>query len=186
MPLPYILEMRSTVISTGRSHRFREGPRKPARGFTLVEIMVVVTIISFLAMLAVPAIRKVELRARASATVNDLRVFETAFQTYASEKGGFPPGGDPGVLPTEMVDRIKSTDWAKVSPVGGHYTWERDQTFGGVHCTAAITIDTTGDSSLTSDADQLEAIDRLVDNGDLSSGNLIFGGTGNLVWIVER
>lgn len=174
------------MISTWWSHRFGERPRGLARGFTLVEIMVVVTIISFLAMLAVPTIRRIQIRARASATANDLRVFETAFQTYATEKGGFPPESDAGVLPPPMVDRIKATDWAKVSPVGGHFVWARDQVFGGVKCKAAITISTTGDSPLTSDADQLEAVDRTIDDGNLSTGNLIFGGTGSLVWIVER
>jgi type II secretory pathway pseudopilin PulG len=148
--------------------------------------MVVVTIISFLAMLAVPTIRRLEVRARASTTANDLRVFETAFQTYATEKGGFPPAAAPGVLPPEMTGRIKDTDWSRVSPVGGHYAWERDETFGGVHCTAVITISTTGDSTLTADADQLEAIDRTIDDGNLNTGNLIFGGTGSLVWIVQQ
>ncbi len=185
-PGPLLIEMRSTFSSLKSWRRLGRKPRQSARGFTLVEIMVVVTIISFLAMLAVPAIRKIEVRARATATVNDLRVFETAFQAYAAEKGGFPPAAAAGTLPTEMVDRIKATDFAKASPVGGHYTWERDQVFGGVRCKAAITIDTTGDSTLSADADQLEAVDRVIDDGNLSTGNLIFGGTGSLVWIVER
>ena len=148
--------------------------------------MVVVTIISFLAMMAVPITRKLQARARATATANDLRVFETAFQTYATEKGGFPAASDPGVLPPEMAGRIKDTDWAKASPLGGHYAWESNQVFGGVRCKAAISINTTGDSVLTSDADQLLALDRMADDGDLDTGNIIFAGTGSLVWIVER
>jgi prepilin-type N-terminal cleavage/methylation domain-containing protein len=156
------------------------------RGFTLVEIMVVVTIISLLAMLAVPTIKKLQLKARASATANNLRVFETAFQTYATERGGFPAASDPGVLPTEMVGRIKDADWTKVSPLGGHYAWESNQVFGGSRCKAAISISTVGDSELTSDADQLETLDRMVDDGNLNTGNLIFAGSGSLVWIIEH
>ena len=148
--------------------------------------MVVVTIISFLAMMAVPVFKRIEMRTRASATANNLRVFEAAFQTYATEKGGLPTASDPGVLPPEMVDRIKATDWSKASPLGGHYAWEIDQVFAGVHCRAAITINTTGDSAVTGDADQLETLDRMIDDGDLNSGNLIFGGDGSLVWIVEH
>ena len=158
----------------------------PVRGFTLVEIMVVVTIISFLAMLAVPTIRRLQVWARASTTANNLRVFETAFQTYATEKGGFPPAADPGDLPTEMAGRIKATDWASASPLGGHYAWESNQVFGGQRCKAAISINTSGDSVLTSDADQLLMLDRMIDNGDLNTGNLIFAGSGSLVWIVEH
>ena len=170
-----------------RSRRFGVGSAAPARGFTLVEIMVVVTIISFLAMMAVPAIRLVELKARATATANDLRVFETAFETYASEKGGFPPSStDPGVLPAGMTDRIKAGNWASASPVGGHFSFEANQDFGGVHCTAAITISSTSDSPLTADGAQLQALDKIIDDGNLNTGNLIFGGSGSLVWIVER
>ena len=149
--------------------------------------MVVVAIISLLAMLAVPAIRKVELRSRATATANDLRVFETAFQTYATEKGDFPSASpSPGILPPEMVDRIKATDLANASPIGGHFSFERNQTYAGVQCRAVITISTTGDSTLTPDADQLEMLDKIIDDGNLNTGNLIFGGSGSLVWIVEQ
>jgi type II secretory pathway pseudopilin PulG len=148
--------------------------------------MVVVTIISFLAMMAVPTIRKLPLRARASATANNLRIFETAFQTYANERGGFPAAADPGELPPEMVGRIKDTDWSAVSPLGGHYAWESNQVFGGVRCKAAISISTAGGSALTGDADQLEILDRMVDDGNLNTGNVIFAGSGSLVWIIER
>lgn len=168
------------------SRRFRERPCRQTRGYTLVEIMVVVTIISFLAMMAVPIIRKLQLRARASTTANDLRVFETAFQTYANERGGFPAAADPGVLPPEMVGRINERDWSKVSPLGGHYAWEIDQVFASGRCKAAISINTTGDSALTSDADQLQILDRMVDDGNLNTGNLIVAGSGSLVWIIER
>lgn len=148
--------------------------------------MVVVTIISFLAMTAVPTIRLVQRKARASATANDLRVFESAFQGYASERGSFPASTDPGVLPPEMVGRLKEADWVKVSPLGGHYAWESNQVFGGSNCKAAISINTTGDSPITSGADQLEEIDRMIDDGNLNSGNLLFAGGGSLVWIIER
>lgn len=178
--------MRSSPISTPRSRRLRDGLRVRARGFTLVEIMVVVAIISFLAMMAVPAFRKLQSRARATATANDLRVFETAFETYASEKGVFPPSASPGELPPEMAGRIKGDDWTQASPIGGHFTWERNVDFGGNKVSAAITITSTSDSTLTGNAAELEELDRILDDGNLSTGNLIFGGSGSVVWIVEH
>ena len=168
------------------SRRFRDRPGRQTRGFSLVEIMVVVTMISLLGMIAVPTLRKLQIKARASATANDLRVFEASFQAYATEKGGFPAAADPGVLPSEMVGRIKETDWSKVSPLGGHYAWEGNQVFGDVRCKAAISINTSGDSALTSDAEQLETLDRMVDDGNLNTGNLIFAGSGSVVWIIEH
>ena len=160
--------------------------RGRAGGFSLVEVMIAVAIVSFLAMMAVPAVSRLKNKARASATAHDLRVFEAAFQGYASEKGVFPTTSDPGQLPPEMVDRIQAEAWAKISPVGGHYAWAHNQVFNGVPCAAAITITPTPDSALVNDADQLEALDRMIDDGNLGTGSLIFGGDGSLVWIVER
>lgn len=180
-------KMRSSIISVRWSRHATEGPGVRARGFTLVEIMVVVTIISFLAMMAVPTISKVENRTRATALANNLRVFSEAFETYAAAKGLFPPSSaTPGVLPTEMADRIKASAWSQASPLGGHYTWESDQVFGGSRCKAAISITSTADSTLTGNADQLEELDRMIDDGNLNTGNLIYGGSGSLVWIVEH
>lgn len=166
--------------------RLRRSLRRQASGFTLVEIMVVVTIISFLAMAAVPAFQKIQRKARSSAVANDLRVFEAAFHTYAMERGSFPAEADPGVLPPEISGRLSESAWLKVTPIGGRYDWESNQVYGGVHCKAAIAIVTAGNATLTSDADQLEDLDRMMDDGNLNTGNLIYGGVGSLVWIVER
>ena len=178
--------MRPPVILIGWPRRRGARAGGLAGGFSLVEIMVAVAIVSFLAMMSVPAVSRLKNKTRASAAAHDLRVFEAAFQGYASEKGAFPATSDPGVLPTEMVDRIQTEAWAKISPVGGHYAWAKNQVFNGVPCTAAITITPTADSALVNDADQLEALDRMIDDGNLSTGSLIFGGDGSLVWIVER
>ncbi|MSU66465.1 MAG: prepilin-type N-terminal cleavage/methylation domain-containing protein [Opitutus sp.] len=57
------------------------------RGFTLLEIMVVVTIISVLAMLVVPAFARIQRRAKTTTIMNDFRVFETAFVACSQENG---------------------------------------------------------------------------------------------------
>ncbi len=148
--------------------------------------MIVVTIISFLAMMAVPVFRRIENKARATAMGDDLRVFGNAFEAYASEKGGFPAATNPGVYPPEMAGRIKESDWTRASPLGGHFAFETNQDFAGVRYSAVITVSTTSDSALTGNADQLEELDKMVDDGNLNTGNLFYGGSGSLVWIVER
>lgn len=178
--------MSSPISTTCSQIRLLRNLRRQASGFTLVEIMVVVTIISFLVMAAVPAFQKIQRKARSSAVASDLRVFETAFQIYAAERGGFPAAADPGVTPPEMTGRLQESAWLKVSPIGGRYAWEANQVFGSVLCKAAISISTAGNATLTTDADQLEELDRMMDDGNLSTGNLIYGGVGALVWIMER
>jgi prepilin-type N-terminal cleavage/methylation domain-containing protein len=55
------------------------------RGFTLVEIMIVVSIIALLAALAVPGFLRARKRSQASRIINDLRLIDSAVDQYAIE-----------------------------------------------------------------------------------------------------
>ena len=59
-------------------------PRRLA-GFTLVEIMIVVGIITLLAALAIPGFLRARKRAQASRIKDDLRLIEAAVDQYAVE-----------------------------------------------------------------------------------------------------
>jgi prepilin-type N-terminal cleavage/methylation domain len=55
------------------------------RGFTLVEIMIVVAIIALLASIAVPGFMRARKRAQATRILNDLRILDGAIDLYAIE-----------------------------------------------------------------------------------------------------
>jgi prepilin-type N-terminal cleavage/methylation domain-containing protein len=55
------------------------------RGFTLVEIMIVVAIIGLLATIAIPNFVRARLKAQQSACINNLRQIDGAKQTWALE-----------------------------------------------------------------------------------------------------
>jgi prepilin-type N-terminal cleavage/methylation domain-containing protein len=59
-----------------RSHR---------TGFTLVEIMIVVSIIALLAAIALPGFLRARKRSQASRIINDLRLIDSAIDQYAIE-----------------------------------------------------------------------------------------------------
>ena len=58
---------------------------KKDRGFTLVEIMIVVAIIALLAAIAVPGFMRARKRSQASRVINDLRLIAAAVDQYAVE-----------------------------------------------------------------------------------------------------
>lgn len=59
--------------------------KRPATGFTLVEIMIVVAIIALLAGIAVPGFLRARKRSQASRILNDLRLIDSACDQYAIE-----------------------------------------------------------------------------------------------------
>jgi type IV pilus assembly protein PilA len=60
---------------------------KRRRGFTLVEIMIVVVIIGLLAAMAIPAFAKVRATSRSKAVLNNLRQLVSNGNTYMLDKG---------------------------------------------------------------------------------------------------
>jgi prepilin-type N-terminal cleavage/methylation domain-containing protein len=164
----------------------RLGRPASLRGFTLVEILVVVVIISLLAMLSIPAVQMVQRRAKSSAVINDFRVFSAAFETYAHEHGSFPDEVDAGVVPAGMETALKIDSWQRVTPIGGHYNWENNQMHFGVRYKAAIAITGTADAPLVLDVNQLLDIDKAIDDGDLYNGNFRLGAGLCPLFVIEK
>jgi prepilin-type N-terminal cleavage/methylation domain-containing protein len=69
-------------------------PKRSRRGFTLVEIMIVVSIIALLAAIAVPSYIRARKRSQATRILEDLRVVDQALDQYSidtSRLAGFNP-----------------------------------------------------------------------------------------------
>ena len=65
-----------------------------ALGFTLVELLVVITIIVVLAAVVLTITRKVMDSAKASRNMTNLRSLASQIQTFAADQGYYPPGFD--------------------------------------------------------------------------------------------
>ncbi|MEM7317305.1 MAG: type II secretion system protein, partial [Planctomycetota bacterium] len=65
--------------------------RQTAGGFTLVELLVVITIIGIIAGLAIPAVGRVMKSVRVTAMKAELNVIEQGFDSYKTKYGDFPP-----------------------------------------------------------------------------------------------
>lgn len=168
----------SSVQRAGCRHRRGRGvgrSRRRQRGFSLIELLVITTIISFLVMVAIPSISRVRTRARTTAVVNDYRVFSTAFTTYAQERGDFPAESAVGVVPTGMANYLKIDSWTRITPLGGKYDWDYNQTHFGTPIRAAIAINAATGAPLPTDIAQLSDIDTFMDDGNLLKGNFRIG-----------
>jgi len=62
----------------------------PHRGFTLIEIMIVVAIIGLLAAVAIPNFVHARIKAQQTACINNLRAIDGAKQTWALENKAAP------------------------------------------------------------------------------------------------
>ena len=161
--------------------------RRPpgTRGFTLVEIMVVVVIIGVIAAMGMPAYRRITMRSKTAALVSDLRSYSAAFITYSLQNGRWPADGSPKQIPPEMVGALANGFGLK-SPIGGVYKWNYDVSADGITAKAAIIIETDGAEILSDDRDLREMIDREMDDGVLATGNVVKGSSQSLVYIIEK
>jgi general secretion pathway protein G len=160
-------------------------PQRRARAFTLVEVMVVVVIIGFLAAAGLPGYRHLTMRSKATALENDLRQFATAIQTYALQNGRWPADGDPQTVPTELTAALPA-NFALKTPIGGVYKWNYNLPADGVTAKAAIVVQTASGNPVSDDEDLFRMVDRQMDDGVLETGNIQVGSTNSLVFIIEK
>ena len=162
MPSPSRCSPRGTLA---RSHR---------RGFTLVEIMIVVVVVALLAAIAVPAFQRVRLRAISGRYINDARQVRDAAERYATEHGNFPPNGTAS-LHADLQGYVPAKMFTERTPLGGQWDWDYRQN----GFTACISV-----WQFTASDEQLLDIDRTIDDGVLTSG--IFQKMGSkVVYVIQ-
>ena len=80
-----------------------------AKGFTLIELMIVVAIIGILAAVALPAYSDYTTRARASELIVGVSAARTAIAEYAASEGTLPTGpGQAGIDVNRITGKMRS------------------------------------------------------------------------------
>jgi type II secretory pathway pseudopilin PulG len=136
-------------------------------------------LIGLLAAIGLPSYRQVGLKSKATAVMNDFRTFSGALVTYNLQQARWPAGtGVPGEIPAEMTNNLAPA-FTRPTPIGGYYEWVSNSTYK-----AAIRIVTTASSPMSDDAELVELVDKLMDDGSLGTGSVQLV-AGNLVYVIE-
>lgn len=88
------------------------------RGFTLVELLVVVAIIGLLATLSVLALGSARVRARDAKRLADIKTTQTALELYNNDQGGYPPDQGGLTIGTGNAVVLTSAGWQAVAGAG--------------------------------------------------------------------
>jgi len=78
--------------------------RRSRRGYTIIELLVTMTVVGILANIAVPMMRGVQQKADAAKVISDYHVVRVAAFSYFSQHNTFPPTAKEGEAPPELVD----------------------------------------------------------------------------------
>jgi prepilin-type N-terminal cleavage/methylation domain-containing protein len=133
------------------------------RGFTLVEIMIVVIIIGLLAAMAIPAYHNSQKNAKSATFINDVRTYSAAAEVFSLETGDFPEDVGPGIMPMGLGEYIPTMKWTAETPIGGR--WDFVKNDKGI-------VSGFGASGHTASNAQLMHIEQKWDDGNLSTGKL--------------
>ncbi|MFQ3578106.1 MAG: prepilin-type N-terminal cleavage/methylation domain-containing protein [Verrucomicrobiia bacterium] len=112
------------------------------KGFTLVEIMIVVAIIALLAALAIPGFLRARVRAQASAVLNDARVLDGIVSQYMLEQNLITvPAGAVSAFSDELTPYVKDNSKLIENNFQDRFSNDFDVTSDGTLTISSSTID---------------------------------------------
>jgi len=152
------------------------------RGFTLVEILIVVVILGVLAAIVVPQAANAAGNAAQTAFARNVKQFSNAAMMHRSRTGFWIGDGGSGQLPDGLEDFVDEEYWENGTPIDGSWDSESrpdyDFTLGiGVHFQ---------DAEGQKDEAYMAVVDSILDDGDLTTGGFQQVASDRFYFIVEN
>jgi prepilin-type N-terminal cleavage/methylation domain-containing protein len=150
--------------------------KRASTGFTLIELMIVISIIGVLASIAAPGYERYVTRAKLAETVTMLGKWKKEFKLYATVMGRYPNDSHI-VLPPDTGLAIDERLWLAPTVLGGNWNYEGPDGYPY----AGISI-----IEPSSPEEDIVLLDRLLDNGDLATGSFRKTPNGRYTWILDE
>ena len=166
--------------------KFKQSQRW-CHGMTLIELMIVVSIIGILAALVIPTVSSARQEAAATSAATSLKEYARSCMRYKIDHDAWPPNVPGGHGFNDALDPyISKAERFVDSPAGGY--WAYHDWGSGSRSLVSGERYTVGVLIARADDSLFQQIDELIDDGELGAGKVQqynnYGFT-NLVWKLE-